>query len=275
MSKFVVKWQKLMKGGFALVQEANRKLRIWGYWISPLLIGLGILMYFLFPSFSFFGVIVAGLGLLVALYLLVFYIRRRKPKLGNVLLILLSICVGIGLILAVITGVFIWQAGIGDPNVQCDYVVVLGAGVNGTVPSLSLQDRLDAAYAYLIEHPDTICIVSGGKGNGEDISEAECMARELTAMGIPQQQIWLEDQSTTTRENLRFSMELIEKRTGSRPTEIGLVTSEYHQFRANRFAAEQGVKALGIPAETSWLSLRINYFLREIVAVWYYVLLGG
>lgn len=258
-----------------MVQEAIHKTHVWGYLISPLLMGLGILMYFLFPSFSFFGVILAGLGFLSALYLLVLYIRKRSPKLGKVLLIILSFCVVIGFCAAIVIGVFIWKAGIGDPNVQCDYVVVLGAGVNGTVPSLSLQDRLDAAYAYLVNHPDTICIVSGGQGDGENISEAECMARELTARGIPQQQIWLEDQSTTTRENLRFSMELIEKRTGSRPEEIGLITSEYHQFRANRFAAEQGVKALGIPAETSWVSLRINYFLREIAAVLYYVILGG
>ena len=39
--------------------------------------------------------------------------------------------------------------------------------------------------------------------------------------------------------------------------------------------AAEGVTSYGIPARTSWVTLRINYFLREIVAVWYYTILGG
>jgi uncharacterized SAM-binding protein YcdF (DUF218 family) len=136
---------------------------------------------------------------------------------------------------------------------------------------LSLRERINGAYAYLEEHPDAICIVSGGQGNNEDISEAACMFRELTAMGIEGERIWMEDKSTSTRENLRFSLALIESRTGERPKTIGLVSSEYHLFRAGLFAADENVKALGIPAETTWISLRINYFLREIAGVWAYL----
>ena len=154
-------------------------------------------------------------------------------------------------------------------------MVVFGAGVNGNVPSLSLRNRIDGAYNYLAANPDAICIVSGGQGTGENISEAECMFRELTKMGIGAERIWQEDQSTSTRENLKFSLDLIQQRTGIRPTEIGLLSSEYHLYRAGLFAQEQGVTAYGIPAETSWVSLRINYYLREIVAVWYYTLFGG
>jgi uncharacterized SAM-binding protein YcdF (DUF218 family) len=81
----------------------------------------------------------------------------------------------------------------------------------------------------------------------------------------------MEDKSTSTRENLRFSLALIESRTGERPKTIGLVSSVYHLFRAGLFAADENVKALGIPAETTWISLRINYFLREIAGVWAYL----
>jgi uncharacterized SAM-binding protein YcdF (DUF218 family) len=101
------------------------------------------------------------------------------------------------------------------------------------------------------------------------------MCRELKAMGIDESRIWLEDKSTSTRENLRFSLALIESRIGTRPQTVGLVSSEYHLFRAGLFAADEGVQAVGIPAKTSWLSLRINYFLREIVAVWAYWVFGG
>ena len=85
----------------------------------------------------------------------------------------------------------------------------------------------------------------------------------------------MEDQAVNTRENIRFSLDIIEEKTGARPETIGLVSSEYHLYRAGLFAREENVTSYGIPARTSWVSLRINYFLREIAAVWYYIILGG
>ena len=161
----------------------------------------------------------------------------------------------------------------GEPDL--DYIVVLGAGVNGTVPSLSLRERINAAYDYLTAHPDSIAVVSGGKGNGEDITEALCMYNELTKMGIDGSRVWMEDKATSTFENLQFSMALIEERTGSRPASVGIVSSEYHLFRAGLFADAQNVDSIGIPATTTWPHLRINYFIREIIAVWHYIVFGG
>jgi len=152
---------------------------------------------------------------------------------------------------------------------------VLGAGINGSTPSLSLRNRLDAAYEYLTAHPETICIVSGGQGPGEDLSEALCMYKDLTAKGIAPERIWMEDKSTSTRENIAFSLALIEEKAGQCPTKAGILSSEYHLYRAGLVAKSQGLEMIGIPARTSWAALRINYFLREIVAVWYYTLLGG
>ena len=153
--------------------------------------------------------------------------------------------------------------------------MVLGAGVNGTVPSLSLRERINAAYDYLTAHPDSVAVVSGGKGNGEDITEALCMYNELTKMGIDGSRVWMEDQATSTFENLKFSMALIEAQTGSRPASVGIVSSEYHLFRAGLFADAQNVESLGIPATTTWPHLRVNYFIREIIAVWHYIVFGG
>ena len=101
------------------------------------------------------------------------------------------------------------------------------------------------------------------------------MYNNLTGRGIDPSRIWLEDQATNTRENIANSLALIEARTGSRPTEAGIVSSEYHLYRAGLLAKEQGLTPVGIPATTSWVSLRINYFLREIVAVWYSMIFGG
>jgi uncharacterized SAM-binding protein YcdF (DUF218 family) len=191
-----------------------------------------------------------------------------------VLLVLMSFGLGIGVIAAVITGVIIvrtWNM----PAVACDYVVVLGAGVNGTVPSMSLRDRLNAAYDYLMAYPNAVCVVSGGQGDGEDITEALCMFNDLTARGIDPERVWMEEQATNTLENIRFSLDLIEEQTGTRPNEIGLVSSEYHLYRAGLFARDCGVTAVGIPAKTSWLTIRINYFMREVGGIWHYLVLGG
>lgn len=238
------------------------------------LVFLGILIRVAFGTFRFTGYILMGCGAVLACYLLLPRLAKKSPKLARVLLVLMSFGLGIGVIAAVITGVIIvrtWNM----PAVACDYVVVLGAGVNGTVPSMSLRDRLNAAYDYLMAYPNAVCVVSGGQGDGEDITEALCMFNDLTARGIDPERVWMEEQATNTLENIRFSLDLIEEKTGTRPNEIGLVSSEYHLYRAGLFARKENVISYGIPARTSWVALRMNYFLREIIAVWYYTILGG
>ena len=91
-------------------------------------------------------------------------------------------------------------------------MIVLGCGVNGDRPSLMLTERLDAAYDYLNTHEEVVCILSGGQGKGENISEAECMYRSLTEKGIARDRLYKEDRSTSTRENLLYSKKIIEEK---------------------------------------------------------------
>lgn len=163
----------------------------------------------------------------------------------------------------------------GSVNANADYLVVLGAGVNGTTPSRSLRERLDAARDYLEENPNAVAIVSGAQGPGEEITEAQCMYQFLTASGIDPNRVWMEPKAASTLENLRFSLDLIEERTGSRPERISVVSSEYHLYRAGMFVRWMGVEAQLVPAKTTIFPLRWNYYIREIFAVWYYTLLGG
>lgn len=245
-------------------------------WILPgVLVLLAVVVYNGIPGYSFTALCLLGCAGVVTCYRLLAILGRRKARLSRILTRILTGCLILGILAAAVTGAFVVSGSFGMPDRDCPYIIVLGAGVNGSVPSLSLRERINGAYAYLTAHPDTICVVSGGQGSNEDISEAECMRRELTKMGIAQERIWMEDQSTSTRENLRFSLDLIQARTGTRPAEIGLVSSEYHLFRAGLLARDQGALATGIPAQTTWLSLRLNYFLREIVAVWAYLIFGG
>jgi uncharacterized SAM-binding protein YcdF (DUF218 family) len=107
------------------------------------------------------------------------------------------------------------------------------------------------------------------------MTEAQCMYEELLKLGIAPERIWMETSATSTWENLRFAMNLIEEKTGQRPEKIGLLSSEYHLFRAKMFAKECGVEAAGIPARTSRLSQMVNHFMREVAGVWHYIILGG
>ena len=101
--------------------------------------------------------------------------------------------------------------------------VVLGAHVKGDVPSKALELRLKAALKYARENEDTTLILSGGQGFGEDITEAKCMENYLTAHGISQELLVLEEKSTSTKENLKFSDEL----TGCSKKNCGGIRSYY------------------------------------------------
>ena len=90
-------------------------------------------------------------------------------------------------------------------------VIVLGAGVNGETPSLTLRTRIDAAAAYLEEHPDVPVVLSGGQGPGEAITEAECMRRALVRRGVDESRLYPEERSTSTQENLRYSRAILEE----------------------------------------------------------------
>ena len=152
--------------------------------------------------------------------------------------------------------------------------IVLGAGVNGSTPSLSMCNRLDAALAYLGANPDALAVVSGGQGEGEDITEAKAMADYLTAHGIDSARIVQEDQSRSTRENLENSFAILRARGYDPANGVGIVTSEYHLYRAKRMVRALGAEPVGIAAETTLPTMRVNYFIREAFAAAYMQLAG-
>ena len=190
--------------------------------------------------------------------------RRRHPIL-RVLVVILAV----SLLAFSATGIVIMSQADGTEG-EFAYLLVLGTAVEGTEPSSMLRDRIDAAYAYLLEHPDVICIVSGYQSGNGEISEAACMYRELVELGIEPERIWMEPQASSTVENLDFSLALIEEKTGSCPETLGILSSEFHLLRAQMFAKEQGVDAVMLPAKTSHKGTFVKYFIREIIMVWYY-----
>ena len=242
-------------------------------WSVPLFfVLLGIFFFCATHGHDFLGIISFGVAGVIGCYYL---IALLKPKIRKILFITLTALLCLGITAFAVTEAVIIEGSFGDKDTAFSYLVVLGAKVNGTSPSLSLSDRIDAAYHYLTEHPDVIAVLSGGQGADEGISEAQCMFNELTKLGISPERLWLEDKATSTWENLQFSLAIIEEKTGSRPETIGLLSSEYHLYRAKLTANACGIDAATIPARTGWPTICINYFLREVPAVWKYIICGG
>ena len=145
-------------------------------------------------------------------------------------------------------------------------VIVLGCKVMGSVPGPMLQRRINAAYDYLVENPNAKCIVSGGQGADENISEAQAMYESLTEKGISPDRIFVEDKSTSTYENFKFSKQILDE--NGLGSSVVVVTTNYHQFRAGLIAKNCGLSTFAVSSKTGNFSLP-TYVVRE----WFSVLL--
>lgn len=149
----------------------------------------------------------------------------------------------------------------GEKNL--DYLIVLGAAVKGTAPSNALAYRIETACRYMRENPRTKAIVSGGQGPGEDISEAECMKREMARCGIPASRIQKEDQSASTSQNIRFSYRFI----GDNHVRVGVVSSNFHVYRAVEIAKKQGPYPV-CPIAAAYPGILLpHYAVREFLTI--------
>ena len=212
---------------------------------------------------------VAALCAFIALVIVYFhFVRRRGLRIAAAIVLAAGIAV-----FGVIEAPIVAGARTDAPD-DVEYLVVLGAGLHGDVPSLSLTDRLEGALAWLEAHPDCVAVVSGGQGPGETMTEGEAMGIWLEARGIDPSRIIVEDRATSTQENLEYSFALIRGRGGEPDGNCAIVTSEYHLYRAKALAARQGVECFGVAARTSWPTLMLSYCIRGGLAVTYYRLTG-
>lgn len=212
-------------------------------------------------TFTYVWLLMGSFFLLIA----VFYKRVKKwvkalPKWIRILGVGIA---GICILSVLAAEILCISYGMKTPEPGADYVIVLGAQVRGRTPSYNLARRLDVAYDYLVENPDTIAILSGGKGSGENISEAQAMMEYLLERGIEPERMILEDQSTNTDENIRFSREKME----SEEARVVLATNQFHVFRSIGIARKQGLTHVeGLGAGVMWFTVP-NLYLREAIAI--------
>lgn len=156
---------------------------------------------------------------------------------------------------------------------NADAVVVLGAGLNGTEPTPLLAARVDHGINIFRQlqnsNKEVMLILSGGQGPDEEISEAEAMARYAEKKGVSREQMMLENRSTTTSENLKFTKELFGTKDAGNvenaDQSLVVVTSNYHVLRTASLTAQQGLNAQVVGAKTASYFIPAG-FLREFVA---------
>lgn len=177
----------------------------------------------------------------------------------------------IGMIVAIGLGIAVPIASIRrhekmGPLQEADTLIVLGCHLWGDGPSLFLRMRLDAALEVYEQGLAQNIIVSGGQGPDEVMPEAKAMMIYLVNRGVPEHRIFMEDLSTSTYENVKFSKEVMD-REGFKSAII--VTSDFHIFRSVMIARKLGIEASGAPAAIpEILGVRTRYVLREIPAIY-------
>lgn len=187
-----------------------------------------------------------------------------KNKGGKILLSAIALCVAVGVAIGGCTLVNVITHST-DSDKDTEYIIVLGCKVTGDKPGIYLRGRINKAYEYLTEHPDAKAILSGGQGSDEQISEGQCMYNTLTEMGIDPKRLMVEDESTSTIENFNNSIQKL-KAQGTEITEITIVTNDFHEYRASKFAERCGLKAYSCPSKTPFIGYT-PFAVREVFAI--------
>ncbi len=145
-------------------------------------------------------------------------------------------------------------------DVKYDYLIILGARVNGDKPSLALKYRLDRALEYINEHGEIKIVVSGSRGDDEDYTESSIMKKYLVSHGVNAENIIEEDRSFSTYQNLKNSYDIVGK------SKVLISTNDFHMYRALMVAKKIGFDAQALNAKTP-SSIKIIMYLREFVGV--------
>ncbi|HBA04439.1 MAG TPA: YdcF family protein [Clostridium sp.] len=229
-------------------------------------IGWFAIIYYCILKIFNFHIAFAGFWLIVAILSYITHWILKNNLLENSWGKILTALVSIGLIIFfVLEGLIIYTGTIEDDRIT-DYVLVLGAGINKEQISKSLRFRLDKAIEYNKIHDNIPIIVSGGMGKDEDITEALAMKRYLVSNGVDENNIIMEEKSTNTYENFKFSKVIMENKSKEKDNiSVTLITNRFHMFRAKYIGINTGLKIYCYSAKNEIIT-SLNFYVRESFA---------
>lgn len=214
---------------------------------------------------------IAGVGLSCFMLLITGYFNEIPDLItklyaypwGKAVVAIAGLILIFGVVYSCVLTALIISAGRNYPKENC-VIIILGCRIKGTKPTRMLRRRLDTALEYMNKTPNTVCVVSGGRGDDEQISEAQAMYEYLISKGISPDNIIKEDNSTSTYENFKFSADIIEQL--GFPRKMTVVTDGFHQYRSRLIAKKLGIKTYAVPALTEPRFVLI-YWIRELMAL--------
>ena len=247
---------------FGMSGNTSKPVKVLSYTLA--VIGIAVLVMFIIPLFSgtlntgsYFGFVIGGVTVLLGIFTpkLLNNAKKAVRYIFRAVLILYGVLV----VYAITLSAFMVANMNATPEKDGSRtVIVLGCQVRRDGPSLMLSRRIDAAYNYMSADTKADCIVSGGKGSNEHISEADRITKE--------------DKSSSTYENLLFSKQILED--SGKPLRIAIVTDGFHQWRARLQAESLGYDVKCVSAATPWYLVPV-YWVREWFALSYLFVFGA
>jgi uncharacterized SAM-binding protein YcdF (DUF218 family) len=190
--------------------------------------------------------------------------RKRYYRMKRLLWAALILLIVAGLIWCAVAFSRINSAETTAPMVKADAGVILGMSMWGDEPSPGLKERLDYALELYRSGAFTHFVVSGGLDHPDyKYTEAEGMKRYLAAHGVPEDVIYLENQSTSTYENLLFSKAVMQQEGLSSAV---IITHDFHGRRALEIARELKFTNPELGVTESEVMSMFKYKTREILA---------
>ena len=144
-----------------------------------------------------------------------------------------------------------------------DYILILGGPIENESPSPLLFERIKKGAEVYAENKGAKIVVSGGiKGETQRLSEAQIMKNSLLTLGVPEEDIILEEQAKTTLQNFQYTNKMLGENA-----KAAFVTSKFHIWRSKKIMKKAGVSYLPIasPNGEDSLGFRIREaFLRPL-----------
>jgi len=238
------------------------------FWVTEAaLLSAACFCEFVMVGYMAFAILLLAAAVFLGLYRLIAKYANKNPRSAKTLKVTLISLACLGVVCLIAIEIPIIMAAHTDKDPKAPYLIVLGAEVVGVQPSYTLHDRLEAAKEYLDDYPQTIAVVSGGQGKDEEISEAECMRNWLVENGIAADRILMEMKSTSTEENIMFSLEAINENGGDPTGRVAVCSSEYHLYRAKYYAVKMGATPLGVAARSTMRVQMLSFFVREAFGI--------
>lgn len=185
-----------------------------------------------------------------------------------------GVCLGVALAGSYAT-YRIWAQGQRDEERPADAIVVMGAAQYDGHPSRVFASRLDHAVALYFAGVAPRLVVAGGKAEGDRTTEAAAGRAFAIELGVPPEDILVEDRSRTTLESVRAVATLLE---ANGIDSAIFVSDRPHMLRVLRMAADAGITAWGSPTRTSPtegdLPGQVEATIHELGALAYYFLVG-